>query len=457
MQVLQLLQKVLQQQEEQGRQLAALSQNAARGGAAAAASSVDGGTLLEAVQVRASKQIKLDGGSAVTTAVAEQDLVGGKEVAAMIAACAVETETQRRRVVAFQEFVNWFVPRARAMPGHCADPYQATPEELIAYHQQYWVHTHGETLLKGRIWPAPGSVEANFSYLSGIFESAGRTGLYNTQLQLGNPVQSKLVRDYKEGYARLMRDIGFATTSAVHMKEEKLVKLILLEDSLLQEAGRDLDWSNKNAAVKYLLVERDLLMLCGLWQCCSRGKEMGVLEKERVQDRNGHSLFPHLVAMEVSAGLPYQIAPKGTKKVQRNRAGVILLEAESEEKKALCLLRRMQQHTRSCMAAGVVESKYILRAETRDHSNLKLEGLSSSIMNKRMQSLLQKHSLFEGETLHGIRRGSMQQAAAEGKTVEEIGAKALQKTREVTVAYLDTSRETNGPVRVRGKRQPYTL
>jgi hypothetical protein len=47
------------------------------------------------------KQIKLDGSSAVITAVAEQDLVGGKELAAMITACAVETETKRRRVVAF--------------------------------------------------------------------------------------------------------------------------------------------------------------------------------------------------------------------------------------------------------------------------------------------------------------------------------------------------------------------
>ena len=54
-------------------------------------------------------------------------------------------------------------------------------------------------MLHGRKYPAPGSLEGNFSYLSGIFEAAGRTGLYNSQQNMGNPVQSKQVREYKEG------------------------------------------------------------------------------------------------------------------------------------------------------------------------------------------------------------------------------------------------------------------
>ena len=70
-------------------------------------------------------------------------------------------------------------------------------------------------------------------------------------------MQSRPVRDYKEGYARLMRDIGFATTSAVHMKEEKLLKVILLEDAQLQEVGKKLNWQEKKEVVKYLLVERN--------------------------------------------------------------------------------------------------------------------------------------------------------------------------------------------------------
>ena len=437
--------KVSKEQEEQGRKLEAL-----RGGESNTAGPA-GGALLEGLQTRARKRIMIDKGQEVSAEEAQKALQGGVESAAMVAACAVEPETQRRRVQAFNEFGNWLVPRKQAL-GLVGDPYQATPEDLVAYHHHYWIRRHGETELKGQLWPAPGSVDTNLSYLSGVFESAGRSGSYNNEVRTGNPVQSKLVRDYKEGYARLLRDLGYATTSAVHMKEEKLVKVVQMHQEVLQEGLKELDWTNRRAAVKQLLIERDLVMLCGLWQCSNRGKEMGVLEKERVQDRDGHSLYPRIVGMEIRPGQQYQIAPKGTKTMQRNRAGVILLEAETEDRASLCLLRRLQQHARNCAAAGIAESSYIVRPETSNHWDLKNQGLSSSAMNKRMQSLLMKYDEYAGETVHGIRRGSMQDEVGKGKSVEEVGAKALQVTRAVTVAYLDTSRETNGPKRVRGAR-----
>ena len=124
---------------------------------------------------------------------------------------------------------------------------------------------------------------------------------------------------------------------------------------------------------------------------------------------------------------------------------MILLETETEEKKKLSFLRRLQLHVSNCFVTGISVSNYLLRAETSNHLDLKNEGLDSGAMNKRLQLLLKKYQLFEGETLHGIRRGSMQHAVATGQSVEEVGARALQKTRAVTVDYLDTSRETNGP------------
>lgn len=441
MQIKMLLGKIIQEQEEQKKQLEGLRNEGE--------SKSVGGALLEAVQVRGNRKIEIENGS-VSLEEAQQALHVGLERAAMVAACAVEEETQRRRVKAFQEFANWLVPNQKAL-GKTGDPYGATPEELVAYHHNYWILHHGETELKGRVWPAPGSLEANFSLLSGVFESAGRSGMYNGQLRIGNPVLSKLVRDYKEGYARLLRDIGYASTSAVHMKEEKLVKVIILEEERLQTRRQQLNWLDRRAVIQYLIKERDIVVLCGLWQCTMRGKDMGVLEKERVQDRDGVSLYPSIIERDIIGGLEYQIAPKGTKKVQRNRAGVIRLEAEVEERRVLCLLRRLQQHARSCAAAGVTDSEFILRPETSNHLDLKNDGLSSSVMNKRMQKLLDEYGEWKGETLHGIRRGTMQHDAAMGKIVEEIGAKALQVTREVTIAYLDTSRETYGSKRV--KRQ----
>ena len=170
-------------------------------------------------------------------------------------------------------------------------------------------------------------------------------------------------------------------------------------------------------------------MLCGLWQCCSRGNEIGKLEKERVQDRDGHSLFPRIFTMGITAGQQYQIAPKGTKTVQRNRAGVILLEAETEEKKKLCFLRRLQLHVSNCFVTGISVSNYLLRAETSNHLDLKNEGLDSGAMNKRLQLLLKKYHLFEGETLHGIRRGSMQHGVHSLKHTTHAGFSRKRKKR----------------------------
>ena len=84
-----------------------------------------------AVEVRANKKLKIDEGTAVSAVEAYQSLAGGANAGAVVASFAVERETQRRRVAAFQEFSNWLVPRKKALK-LCADPFQATPEDLVA-------------------------------------------------------------------------------------------------------------------------------------------------------------------------------------------------------------------------------------------------------------------------------------------------------------------------------------
>lgn len=336
---------------------------------------------------------------------------------------------------------------------------QASPEELVVYHQVHWVPRHGETLLATGVFPAPNSLEGNFSLLSGMFEVAGRTGPYSAELGIGNPVQSRPVRDYKEGYARWATSVGYATTSAQHLTKEKLVALVG-ETTKKQAAMRaTLDWGNRTAVVQHLETDRDLVAVCGAWECCLRGHDIGLLMKQSVQDRQGHSLFPWLTQRSsvIQAGLQYQIATCGTKTVQRRRAGVVALEAKAEEEAELCFLRRLQQFMRDCQDAGLEDSCYLIRPEWPNHRGFKGAGMTSGVLNKRFQRLLMQAGLYEGETLHGIRRGTMQDAVGQGKSVAEVGAHALQKTMAVTEMYLDTSRETYGPVKLKGLRRnaPY--
>lgn len=274
-------------------------------------------------------------------------------------------------------------------------------------------------------------------------------------MQTGNPVKSKVVADYKEGYARHLTALGYATTSATHLKAGKLEQLVAAVSATQAQARATLDWDNKKEVVKFLVLERDLLGICGLWECYLRGHDMGRLTKLCVQDRDGWSLFPQLLddATIIRPGFPYQLAPNGTKTTQRKRAGVIHLEARPEGQAHLCFLRRLQQFQWDCQRGKIAESDYLLRPKAEHHCDFKLGPMESSAMNKRYQALLQEHGLFAGETLHGIRRGTMQHAVATGSTPAEVGARALQVTPAVTQMYLDTSRETYGPQRQAGARR----
>lgn len=421
----------------------------------------------------------------ITPQVAQKVLIAGSLGAASISYGAVTHQYQRRKAAAFQEFAAWYTTMMQAL-GIPRSPYAALPEDLVLYHQQHWIPVHGETMLAGKLWPAPGSLTSNFSMLSAIFEARGRTGLHSSEtqvrlqgahgrpcagkgaeegqltpflaaLQTGNPVKSKVVADYKEGYARYLTALGYATTSATHFRVEKLEQLVALVSAAQGTARDALDWADKAATVKYLLLERDMLGICGPWECYLRGHDMGRLTKLCVQDRHGWSLFPQLVEEHytISPGQPYQLAPNGTKTTQRQRAGVVRLEARPAGQEELCFLRRLQRFQQECKRGSISESDFLLRPEAADHQDFKPEAMTSCALNKRFQSLLRKHGLYEGETLHGIRRGTMQHAVNTGSTPAEVGARALQVTPSVTQMYLDTSRETYGPQRQSGAwRQP---
>jgi len=119
----------------------------------------------------------------------------------------------------------------------------------------------------------------------------------------------------------------------------------------------------------------------------------------------------------------------------------------------MCFLRRLQRFQRECRRGGISDSDFLLRPATADHMDFKNQAMESSAFNKRYQKLLEKQELLEGETLHGIRRGTMQHTRDTGSTQAEVGARALQVTPAVTQMYLDTSRETYGPQRARGVRR----
>ena len=114
---------------------------------------------------------------------ARSEYVEAAEAAGRVSAKAVQEETWRRRLGSFSEFSSWFQSTMQAL-GRNKAPVDATPNDLVVYHESQWVKHHGETVLNGVLWPAPSSLEANFSMLSAVFIKHGRTGEYNEQNQV---------------------------------------------------------------------------------------------------------------------------------------------------------------------------------------------------------------------------------------------------------------------------------
>ena len=104
--------------------------------------------------------------------------------------------------------------------------------------------------------------------------------------------------------------------------------------------------------------------------------------------------------------------------------------------------------------AGLPTSGHLLSPLQDNKCSFKAEPLSTSAFNRRLQHHLQSLGLFQGESTHGLRRGTVIHDHEQGATATEAGAR-LQHTQpggRQTQQYLDTSRETGGPARKRRRQ-----
>jgi hypothetical protein len=128
---------------------------------------------------------------------------------------------------------------------------------------------------------------------------------------------------------------------------------------------------------------------------------------------------------------------------------VVPFEVLPTEQAAMCFLQRLHRFAFFASKVGLALEPFLLRPVNTNGIGFKDTCMSSSSLNKRFQKLLSEVGLWEGETLHGVRRGSMQHDAAGGATIEQIGRRALHAPPFSTTAlYLDTSRETGGAERL---------
>lgn len=101
---------------------------------------------------------------------------------------------------------------------------------------------------------------------------------------------------------------------------------------------------------------------------------------------------------------------------------------------------------------GLPTDSFLLCPLSENRQNFKPEPLSTTAFNKQLQHHLRRLGLFDGQSTHGLRRGTVIHDHQQGGSSPVDAGVRLQHSSPgglQTQYYLDTSRETGGPPRQR--------
>ena len=98
-----------------------------------------------------------------------------------------------------------------------------TPADLVVYLEHHWLAQHAGTVLPdGSLIASPKGVSQCLSSCSTGFKLLGRVGEWNAQTNVGTPVESSLITQYRKGYKLEAWQGGYLEGSAVPMHGSKV-------------------------------------------------------------------------------------------------------------------------------------------------------------------------------------------------------------------------------------------
>jgi hypothetical protein len=257
----------------------------------------------------------------------------------------------------------------------------------------------------------PSTMDKIVSALARCFELRERGSTWHARFG-GNPVRANLIASWKDTYARMRRDDGDCETSAVPMTSEKMRKLLShIEANMEAETDRLRAEPLPDSELGRLL--RDAAILALLWHGKRRGQDMLNLKWGRMFVRRDTAMVPveeawtrHPWAREVRCTGALVCLPDHTKTAQARRPGSVIVHAAPAEPATFCAGQQLRTYfTWLLVSHGEVAANgWVFHNSTRPAQ------WPSSALAARFKTLLARYDLDEGETVHGIRRGAMQQA-----------------------------------------------
>jgi hypothetical protein len=357
---------------------------------------------------------------------------------------ATQDTTVSRRLNVGEELSTWLgaLPVQAGYPNTLST---ARPQELLVFMHSHFIQAHAGSRVPGHddLVASPSGVTCCFSHLSTLFESLGRRGPYDAATGLGNPCSSVEVKNYKQGYKRDLWSAGYQETSAVPMTASTMARMVAHYDHL---------GSKSSSVFERITYARDALLVLYAWASALRGKEGGQLCLADLHFSASRPIYPDGYKPGCPPPRELLILPThGTKTNKRSRSHQDPIQLQLGSDPALCFITRLWAYLELCHPTEHAVSHFLLRPWTSFRGNFKEAPYSSSSFNELVKGTLIKLDLYQGDTAHSFRRGTLQATAAAGGPLLGNLAAALQgriKTPSILDRYLDPHRHLGRVKRV---------
>ena len=294
------------------------------------------------------------------------------------------------------------------------------PNDLLAYMARY-SQEHGVSPSGANgTGPAPSALNSHMSHLRTVWDIMGHTGPWTGHS--GNPTRALAVTSAQTGYHKLAARSGYIKRAARGWGYEILSPLLVCMDTSLPTKPR-----------QQCLIRRDQAIYCLLAHTGKRGKDVSHSWATDFRDQQGQPLQPSAFHPTEGSKWTYQPFSK-TRKLAPGPPVTLTYTALSGSRETNCLWRleqylslRREQHSNP--------SNYIFPGSRQG------TAASPKTLQTRLRAALAKHQLGDGtQTLHGLRRGLVQELGQAGFNSQAIMQHVDMRSQNTYAMYSNQQR-----------------
>ena len=311
--------------------------------------------------------------------------------------------------------------------------FTSTPSDVLVYFYKVLLPSH-----HGRQQDdaAGSTIKGRLSNLSMCFVNHDRIKPWDPDSCIGNPVLSRDVQNAVSVYCKMLVRQGVRERSAVPFTEAKLAYVVQQLYGAVQQSTHN-GQATSAPSISTLVNIRDAALLTYMWHTMRRCNDALYINWENVHVKLGDQVVDAQSLWVTVSSPPFGkllLVPSKSKTEHEGRPRTQeLLSRDSTE--LTCGMFWLFMHFR-----------WQLRESGRDRlsgpvfCSSRGNRFTTSAAINRIKTLLQRYGCYDGETMHSLRRGTLQHARAAGVPDAHVKALSGITTDEVLAVYMDEGR-----------------